>query len=169
MKSEIESLFKEQYKRYVKRVSYRVGGIPNAEDVVMEAFTRALTYKKAFDMKRGVLEEWFNTILNNSIRDFKKDERLGGMTTIDSEEELSESLEDTLYKDEMVAIMDKEMAELGDERSDALRLYFGLGLSPAEIAECTNMRVKTIKQTVWRFKKKMQKQYGKSIEGAIPA
>ena len=67
-----------------KKLAGRVGTRYNAEDVVQEAYARALKYFRAWTYD-GVGTEldsfnrWFTTILNNACREFQYEERGQGM------------------------------------------------------------------------------------------
>lgn len=43
-----------------------------AEDVVQEAYTRAIQYQATYDPERAELRTWFNSLLFNSLRDYQK-------------------------------------------------------------------------------------------------
>ena len=57
----------------------RAGG----EDVVQEAFCRALKFYGSYDERRGKLETWFNTILFNSLRDNQRASKGSGQEESD--------------------------------------------------------------------------------------
>ena len=64
----IENHFRKNYK---KQVGYITNRVPHkshalAEEVVQEAYCRALKYFKGFDPTRSNFSTWFNRILNNA-------------------------------------------------------------------------------------------------------
>lgn len=72
---------KELEDQYVKTRSYHVklmtrilgGDWAAAEDVVQEAYCRALQYLPSYDAKRGALLPWFNRIMFNALRDVQRE------------------------------------------------------------------------------------------------
>lgn len=72
----LTDLYRTVYKAKVKVMSRILGGdVTLAEDVVQEAFTRAVKYILLFDEEKGLMETWFNAILFNALRDIQKQER----------------------------------------------------------------------------------------------
>ena len=59
----IEEFYKENFDKLVVQLSRRAGSLENAEDIVQEAFLRALTYKDAYNPKLNQFSTWFNGIL----------------------------------------------------------------------------------------------------------
>jgi RNA polymerase sigma factor (sigma-70 family) len=155
MKEIIRDLYENIYDQSLHRVKNRVGGLINAEDVVQEAFTRALTYANSFNERIASVGGWFNTILNNAAKDFKREERLSGMSTTD--EELGEPADTTAYNNEMVEKVLEGMDE--SPYREILRLYFLLGYTPADIAKVTDQRPQSISNAVQRFKNEMRERY----------
>lgn len=157
----IEKYYNDNYQRLVKKVSYRVGGIPNAEDVVQESFCRALMYHRAYDPKRQQLGGWFNTIINNATRDFKKIERNKG--AVHHDEELSEPLDSTMFKSEMVAKILDELDQRHPDQAEALKLYVVLGFTMKEVAEVTNYSPMFVKKLAHSFRQDMREKYGEDM------
>ncbi len=82
--TQLEKLYRDNRKRYVNMMSRilrhdRAGG----EDVVQEAFCRALKFYGSYDERRGKLETWFNTILFNSLRDNQRASKGSGQEESD--------------------------------------------------------------------------------------
>ena len=68
----IEEYYKEQHFRWVKRLSRRVPSEMDAEDVVQEAFTQALTYQHTYNPELSSIATWFTNIVNNVHRRMKR-------------------------------------------------------------------------------------------------
>ena len=155
----LEEFYKERRDDLVRRLSYGAGTQWNAEDVLQEAFVRALTYWDTFDPEHKELGAWFSTILKNSLRDFKRDEWLFGMGE-EFDEEQYDPQEMTLKEDELI----RKIYELVDGKiephQEILLLYFDKHYSPKDIANITPYKVKTVKQVVLRFKAEVKERYG---------
>jgi len=148
----------KQYDRLVKRVSYRAGGIPNAEDVVQEAFTRALTYIDAYDPAQKPFAAWFNTILNNALKDFKRAERNAG-TTVD--EPVIEDLDAEIYKSEVVEELLSEIDQMKEQSKEILKQFVVLGYTAKEVVQATDFNIHTVRKCIADFYKAARERYGK--------
>lgn len=163
MNDRFEKLFREQYDAYVKRMSYRTGSMESAEDVVMEAFARAIRYKDSFNPEnddRIKLEPWFNTIMVNALRDFKKDQLLNGMTQ-DYDEKDDELVFDKLEDKNLLARISKQIAACKEPTQSILRFLFLKGYKPKEVQQVVaNTNHRTIAVMAHRFRQTMLAEYG---------
>lgn len=159
MNEVIERFYVAERDNLLRRLNYGAGSPEAAEDVLQEAFVRALIYWDTFDPENKELGAWFSTILKNALRDFKRDEWLFGMGE-EFDEELYDPQEMTLKEDELI----RKIYELVDGKiephQEILLLYFDKHYSPKDIANMTPYKVKTIKQVIWRFKTEVQEKYG---------
>lgn len=143
----------------LRRLNYGAGSPSNAEDVLQEAFVRALIYWDTFDPERKELGAWFNTIMRNALRDFKREEWLFGMGE-EFDEEQYDPQEMPVNESELVKKIYEMVDGKIDDHQEILLLYFEKHYSPKDIANITNFKVKTIKQVVWRFKNEVLERYG---------
>jgi RNA polymerase sigma factor (sigma-70 family) len=136
----------------VKKIKNRVGGEYNAEDVVQEAYTRALTYQNSYDASRP-LEQWFNTILNNTTRDLKAEERRQGMNT-----EMTEEIEESLLDAHETGftgfgLIGEMINKLSQPDRMICDLYFNKQYKPADIHKVVpNVNPTSIRQKIHLFK-----------------
>ena len=148
-----ENFYEKNFEALVKGVSFGFDTPHDAEDAVQEAFCRALRYIETYDMSAGNFEGWFRRILQNTVRDIKRDNMLKGMST-----DPSDDLEDHDSLD--VCTDDVEIAQvIKDSRHparDILTLYFYKDFKPWEIAQALGMKMKTVRQALWRFKRKVR-------------
>lgn len=155
----LEEFYKERREDLLRRLAYGAGSPEAAEDVLQEAFVRALTYWDTFDPQHKELGAWFNTIMKNALKDFKREEWLFGMGE-EFDEEQYDPQEMPVNETELV----KKIYEMVDgkieDHQEILLLYFEKNYSPKDIANITNYKVKTIKQVVWRFKTEVIERYG---------
>lgn len=151
----LEEFYIKHYREFCKRVSNRAGGAYNAEDVVQEAFLRAFNYWDSYDPNRSALGAWFNTILNNSLKDFMHDQRMEGMTT-----EFEEDLHEPQPMSQTSAHMLRKIKHLIDSKRDGTRevlnLYFIHNYKPREIVKVLDVNVKAVNMCVLRFKQEVK-------------
>jgi len=151
----IEVYYRINYNKLVKSLMFKCFGIKeDAEDIVQEAFTRALKYKGSFD-KNGSLKNWFNRILWNSYKNWKIEKyHHPDMEELD-EESPGFSLESLSRMEKVKDVFQHvENEEEGDK--EILILYFKEGFSKKEVSQITNNSYTSITRIVKRFKKKAQ-------------
>lgn len=156
----LTDLYRTVYKAKVKVMSRILGGdVALAEDVVQEAFTRAVKYILLFDEEKGLMETWFNAILFNALRDIRKQERnyqeLYREIWLHDVMDPSKALLTPEYKrDIYLALQEVE----NDKHRRVLELFFLYGYTSKEIAEVeegvTQSNVTTI---VMRFRNGLKK------------
>lgn len=142
-----------------KRVANRAGGAYNAEDVVQEAFTRAIKYWDSFDPTRHQLGAWFNTILNNALKDFKREELMFGMC-IEFDEELDEGVRMKTHNQHMLRQITKLIHSKRDNTRDLLDMYYLKGYKTREIVQALDMDHRAVSVAVWRFKEEVKEKFG---------
>lgn len=176
VKRMIEEHYRERRDNLVKIFANRAGGDYNAEDVVQIAFERALRYKSSFRPDVQEFGAWFNTIINNSLRDFKMDERrmgmggakdvvFGGRCELEEGTTLSTEL-DGMSRD-TIALIKKDIESKDMPVRQALFLYLFRQYKPREIAKVLDMSNGSIRQAVMRFKAEVSAKYGEKSDGAI--
>lgn len=151
---ELTKFFLENQRELHKRVSSRAGGMYNAEDVVQEAFARALKYWDSFNPDHHKLGAWFNTILNNSLKDFKREELQYGMCLELDEGIASEEAKQALSDVRIDAVEALIESKHGIVR-DVLRLVFCRGYKPSEVIQVLNVNSKFVYNVVDRFKQEV--------------
>lgn len=159
MKKKIELHYIKHRKRMVLILKNRAGTPQNAEDIVQDAFECALRYRNSFDPSRQGLGAWFNAILNNCLRRFKKDERLLGMS-VEYVEELDDPVNTLDWTEDIVKLISGEINRKNMPVRQALWLYFFKGYKPREIAQVVEMSNCCIRTSVKEFRQKMQAKYG---------
>lgn len=154
--TQIEDLYNKNRRRYVNLMSSILrGDRALGEDVVQEAFCRAVQYQDSFDIKRGKLTTWFNRILFNSLRDVQAQSRNQPMpNNYDySAEDLFAELE--LSDDvELSHLVEKHIAEVkNEEHKRILTLFFMNGYTSSEISQIEHkVSVSNVTTVVGRFR-----------------
>lgn len=155
----LEQFYKDNRTLLLKRLFHRAGSAENAEDVLQEAFLRALRYKSSFNPDTQELGAWFNTIMNNALRDFKRDERSMG-TYVELEEEVSGTYEMSQTDGDMAERLVHEINTRKDRlHRDILLLYFVKEYKPREIRDVLGVNYRSLVKVVDRFKHEMKGKY----------
>lgn len=159
MNETLAEFYKENRDLLLRRLAYGAGTPEAAEDVLQEAFVRALVYQTTFDPEKKELGAWFNTIMRNALRDYKRDEWLFGMGD-EFDEELYDPQEMPLQESELI----KKIYELVDakeeEHQQVLLLYFDKHYSREDISKISPLKIRAIDQIILRFKQEVIKRYG---------
>lgn len=160
MNSVIEEFYKENFNTLVIQYSRRAGSIENAEDVLQEAFLRALRYKDSFNPDIRKFETWFNAIAKRALYDLKRENLKQGMTSL-LEEPLAEEVVLVDGFDQKLAseIEGLIKAKRNPEHRSILYLYFIRGYKPSDIVKIADTSNKTIRQIVWRFRQEVKEKY----------
>lgn len=160
MRSKIEQFYIAEYDNLVRKLSRKAGGIEHAEDIVQEAFYRALKYSDAYNPMERPLETWFNTILRRAMYDHKRIELKQGMTAaIDSGE--TEAVEIDGVKQRMAdEIYEAIIERKHDEHKQVLFLALIRNYPPRDIVEVLDVGIHNVNQIISRFKTEMGERYG---------
>lgn len=161
---EFHQLIEEHYRKHrkdlVRKFSGRVRGRTNAEDVVQEAYARALQYQDSYDGKKG-FDNWFNTILRNAANDFNKEERARGQTYSNMVYDMP-GPDPKSYRHILSQIIEKINKKPEDIRQ-ILTLYFLDQYTQKEIEQVSVKSRKAIENIVLRFRKEIKDAYGQRI------
>lgn len=152
----IEQHYLNNYRRIFKRLCYRAGTEWDAEDIIQEAYCRAIKYFKSYDGKQ--LDQWMSTIINNCLREHKNNEK--GFSTNSFEEEELEGLPCSYYPNRVVG----EIYDLIDTKSslqiEVLTMYLRNGYSAKDISSITNYTYAVTHKIISRFKIELKELYG---------
>lgn len=159
----VEDHYRDNYELLVRRMRNRVGGysIDLAEEVVQEAYSIALKYYKGFSLKKGSFDQWFSSVLNNTLNKIKNEERGRGVSyELDAHEDFE-------YLPEELVVLPEErerrfrnglrvMIETEKLRDKViLSLFFFDGFKSREVAEFLNVNHNTVRQVINRFREKL--------------
>ena len=142
-----------------KRVANRAGGAYNAEDVVQEAFSRALKYWDSFDPNRHQLGAWFNTILNNALKDFKREELIYGMC-VEFDEELDSGVRMNTTNKNILEKIEQLIQSKRDSTRDLLDLYYLKGYKVRDVVQALDVNSQAVRTAVLRFKVEVKEKFG---------
>ena len=157
---ELEKLYREIRFSRVKILTRILGGDQAlAEDVIQEAFTRAIVYYKSFDKNRGELNTWFNSIMFNTLRDIQRSNKgwhSSNVEEISAKDVLNDktlSCVDNLNDFVVGSIFDVE----NEKHQRILYLFFVLGYTSREIGEIEGgVSQSNVTTVVNRFKESLK-------------
>lgn len=150
-------LFTERYGEFVSRYKSRAGE-NDVEDMVQEAFYRALLYKDSFNPTYISLGGWLTSILNNCLNALLNEKKDGKMMH-DSEKE--PTIDDRCPSD--VEIERKILKDIEDKRGETkqiLWLYFVMGSKPKDIHKIVGGSEIGVRVACKRFKQACSEKYG---------
>ena len=127
---QLTEIYEDKYDDLVRIYKSRAGE-NDVEDMVQEAFYRALYYKDSFNNKFISLENWLTSIMNNCLKDLLR-ERRDGAAMHDSEHE--PAIDDRCPSDE--DLEEKIILDIAKKRGDTRQivwLYFVMGYSLKDI------------------------------------
>lgn len=143
---DIEEFYKENFDKFSKSMGRHFSCPTYGEDVVQEAFYRALKYKGSFNPEVNEFGTWFSRIMLNCLRDFKNQDKLQGMSHDNVEEE---------YID--LSIESRELRELISKQRpkfrEVLELYFIKGYRGCEICQIVDRPITNITSLIHYFRK----------------
>ncbi len=154
----IEEHYRLNYNRLVKIVSRRV---PNkslalAEEVVQEAYARALKYYSTFEPKINTFDKWFGGILRNATNDCRTTEGSGGTM-----KEYDENTEDVrVSKDDYkhlhhILLEIHAIQKYSNRDYNILTMFYVHGFTSKDISVYQNMSHNNVRQIIYKFKNKI--------------
>jgi len=158
----IEDYYRKNFKRLVNTVRGRAGSYHNGEDVVQEAFTRALKYYKSYNPAMTPFDAWFSRILENSLRNHAKDRRAQGMVHDARTDQLITTTPDSFLRMFLKEITD-DIALLSEGKQEVMNLSFFMGYTPMDISKIVNLNVGAVRTMLHRFREELRYKYGKGV------
>lgn len=160
---ELVRLYETSSDMYIKRMYYRTKNILDAEDIVQDAFERALRYYDSYSSRGdGNLTAWFETVLTNAQNDHMRNQRRLGMTT-EYDEELDTPVEMDEWGEDMIKRVKALLVTKNPEVRSVLQLYFFSEYKPREIGNVVELSPANIRKIIERFKKELREGYEKDM------
>jgi RNA polymerase sigma factor (sigma-70 family) len=155
--AQIEQYYRDNYNKFVKRLSFRAGSIWAAEDIVQTAFERAIRYRHSCDPDR--FGQWFNLVLQNATRHYFNEEN--GHTQIpEGMEDVEEGSDGCPHYQEQIM---REIYELIETKSvdqiEVLMLHFKYGYSAQDISMVTPHSYAKCHKIISRFRFELRDLY----------
>ena len=150
----IEAFYITNRPMFIKRMTFRSGTVWDAEDIVQEAFARALKYAKSLEPER--LGNWFNTILNNTFHDHMNEAR--GYSQEDDELE-EESVSCVGYPSRVMKEIYELIGTKSEVQMEVLNLHIFEDYSASDIAKISPYSYAQVHQIITRFRNELKTLY----------
>ncbi len=153
---QVELHYRENFKTLVKRISYRSKTVWNAEDIVQEAYLRALKYSGSY-LEGSTFNNWFSRILSNTLKDFMRAERdYAGMDEVEEEDEL---VEDDSLPNNIRLSLRKAIHDLPQDEKEIIELNLVYGYDLRQIVQIVDVKYSRVHQVIQKFKKELKEKY----------
>jgi RNA polymerase sigma-70 factor (ECF subfamily) len=138
-------------------LAYRTGDRALAEDLLADAFERALRSRRRFDRRRGSEKAWLYAIALNLLRDHAR--RAAAAERALERAGPAPDAVDPAPVEERDAVQ-RALRVLSAEEREAIALRFGAELTVPEIAEVLKEPLTTVEGRVYRALRKLRGELG---------
>jgi RNA polymerase sigma-70 factor, ECF subfamily len=154
--ADFERLYADEAPGLFSFLAYRTGDRALAQDLLADAFERALRSRRRYEPSRGSARSWLYAIALNVLRDHMRraaaetraSERVGQVR----EAVPDAALESIPVRDELA----RALAALSPEEREAIALRFGAELTLPEIAATLGEKLSTVEGRVYRALRKLR-------------
>ncbi len=155
---EFERLYAAEAQGLFAFLAYRTGDRALAEDLLADAFERALRARVRYDRRRGSQKTWLYAIALNVLRDHARRAAAEGraLERAGVPEEAADALAGVEHRDELA----RALASLSAEEREAIALRFGAELSVPEMATVLGEKLTTVEGRVYRALRKLREALG---------
>ena len=154
---EFERLYAAEAQGLFAFLAYRTGDRALAEDLLADAFERALRSRGRFDRRRGSEKTWLYAIALNLLRDHARRAAAEGRALGRVDEPVPP---DALEGVEQREALERALATLSAEEREAVALRFGADLSVPEMARVLREPLTTVEGRVYRALRKLRERLG---------
>ncbi len=146
----LEALYLKHRKTFIFKLYPYVHNYEVAEDLVQDAFIRALANLSQYDEKKGSIKGWFTKILFSCLWNYKRQNKKQPITyDIDSVDE------EALLTYEEEPNLRQYLQSVGNvKHRKALISYFMLGHTYHEAAAVSSLDAENVRKIVSRFREK---------------
>jgi RNA polymerase sigma factor (sigma-70 family) len=157
--SEFERLYEDHAQPLFGFLAYRTGDRGLAEEVMSEAFERALKARKKYDPRKASAKTWIYSIALNCLRDHQRRQgaevraldRVGAPTGFDLTDPGLARAED---RDDL----QRALRGLSDEEREVVALRYGGELTAKEMAKLLGERETTVEGRLYRALRKLREE-----------
>jgi RNA polymerase sigma factor (sigma-70 family) len=151
---EFERLYAAEAQGLFAFLAYRTGDRTLAEDLLADAFERALRARRRFDRSRGSEKTWLYAIALNVLRDHARRSAAEGRAYERAGEPVGgpDRLAAVEHRDELT----RALATLSAEEREAVALRFGAELTMPELASLLGEPLTTVEGRVYRALRKLR-------------
>src|SRR3954469_8942946 len=153
---EFERLYAEEAQGLFAFLAYRTGDRVLAEDLLADAFERALRSK--YDRRRGSAKTWLYAIALNLLRDHARRAAAEGRAyaKVHVSDAGADPFADLEHRDELT----RALARLSAQEREAVALRFGAALTVPEMATVLGEPLTTVEGRVYRALRKLREALG---------
>jgi RNA polymerase sigma-70 factor, ECF subfamily len=156
---DFERLYADEAPGLFSFLAYRTGDRALAEDLLADAFERALRARGRFDRRRGSERTWLYSIALNALRDHMRRAAAEGRALErlrDSGEVAADAFAGVDERDRLA----RALAVLSADEREAIALRFGAELTVPEMAKVLGERLTTVEGRVYRALRKLRDALG---------
>lgn len=157
--SEFERLYEDHAQALFGFLTYRTGDRALAEDVLGEAFERALRSRRRYDPAKASAKTWLYAIALNCLRDRRR--RAGAETrALHQVAHEPRANGDGLGQVEDRAVVEAALGALSEEEREVVALRYGGDLTAPEMAELLGEKLTTVEGRIYRALRKLRAELG---------
>lgn len=155
---EFERLYAAEAHGLFAFLAYRTGDRALAEDLLADAFERALRSRVKYDRRRGSEKTWLYAIALNLLRDHARRAAAEGraMERVRVPSDSGDAFSGVEARDEI----GRALTVLSGEEREAIALRFGAELTVPEIAVVLDQPLTTVEGRVYRALRKLREALG---------
>jgi RNA polymerase sigma factor (sigma-70 family) len=157
---EFERLYAAEAAGLFSFLAYRTGDRALAEDLLADAFERALRARRRFDRRKASQKTWLYAIALNGLRDHARRAAAEGRALERAGAAGEPSADPRLAAVEHRDELQRALATLSAEEREAIALRFGAELTVPEMAELLGEPLTTVEGRVYRALRKLRGQLG---------
>lgn len=159
MYDEAEEYFRDSYPYLIKQLVARRIDPYDAEDIVQEAFSRALKYVGSYNPEHGKFGEWFSRILNRCHKDHNRDLQMRGMV-VEVKEDHWSCEQDFGHDNKLIEEIKQDISNLNGTTRDVCYMYYIMSNTPREISKVVEVSPRVAGQMAYMFKQFLIDKYG---------
>ena len=153
---DFERLYAAEAKGLFAFLAYRTGDRALAEDLLADAFERALRARRRFDPRRGSQKAWLYGIALNLLRDHARRAAAEGRALERSGAPVGAAADARMESLGEREALHRALATLAPEEREAIALRFGAELTVPEIAKLLGEPLTTVEGRVYRALRKLR-------------
>lgn len=153
---DLEILYEEKYDDYVRMYKSRAGA-DDIEDLIQEAFYRAIYYIDTYRPDLADLDFWFSGIIENCLKDLYKEKRDG--TSLHTKLTPESAIIEPKYDEGITKLILKEIGKKGGDTRQILYLYFICGYKTEDVHKVIGGSLVNCWMAVSRFKELLKERY----------
>ena len=157
----IVDVYERERDGIIKRLSRSLPNVADAEDIVQSAVLSALKYKDTYNKEKDITV-WFNGIVNNEAKAWRRANKLQGMTTVLDEK--NGGLYDFKGGERRLSnTILGEISRLKDLKKNVIYRRFVMEMGVNDIAAILEVGRERVKKVLLRWRQDMKNKYGEGV------